>query len=291
MKKFFAIALALILLLSMVACSKDGDTEEEGGEATKVVENDVYTDEEGIDSFTYVVNERGSYDISGFSSTDIEPHKVEIPSKIDNIEVTGIAAEAFKACNQISEIVIPDSVISIGECAFARMLYLEKVTMADSVKTLGTPIQEVIDEEVVSYIKGGVFDGCTALVDVTLSGAIEVLPQYTFRNCIALEKIVLPKSVKEIAEGAFWGCDALVDITLPEALEIIGDCAFYEADALAQITVPASVKTIGKYAFTKLEGNDAFVVESVKDSAASEYAEANGHVFKDIDAVEETPAE
>ena len=110
MKKFFAIALALILLLSMVACSKDGDTEEEGGEATKVVENDVYTDEEGVDSFTYVVNERGSYDISGFSSTDIEPHKVEIPSTIDNIEVTGIAQDGFQALEFIEK-TLPDVVL------------------------------------------------------------------------------------------------------------------------------------------------------------------------------------
>ncbi len=262
MKKFFAIALAAILLLSIVACSKDGDNTEGEGQATTVVVEDVYTNESGVDSFTYAVNEAGFYEITGFTSTNIAPHKIEIPAKINNIEVTGIATEAFVACNQISEVVIPDSVKYISDCAFTGSKYLTKVTMANSVTEIGA----------------AAFDGCTALVDVTLSSGLEAVSDYTFRNCTALETIVIPASVKTIGDGAFFSAEALKNVTLPEGLETIGDGAFYANKALEKITVPASVVNFGEHVFTS--GNENFTIVGADASAAQAYAAAGGYGFE-----------
>ena len=44
--------------------------------------------------------------------------KVEIPSKIDGYPVTAIGDYAFECCTNLTSIVIPDGVTTIGFCAF-----------------------------------------------------------------------------------------------------------------------------------------------------------------------------
>lgn len=51
--------------------------------------------------------------------------------------VTSIGEEVFKVCDSLNSITIPNSVISIGDCAFLWCESLTRVTMSDSVTSIG----------------------------------------------------------------------------------------------------------------------------------------------------------
>ena len=57
-----------------------------------------------------------------------------VPSEIENRPVTEVAKSTFDGCNSLVHIEIPDSVISIGESAFAECQNLETVKLSKSLK-------------------------------------------------------------------------------------------------------------------------------------------------------------
>ena len=263
MKKIIALFLAALMLVFVVSCNK---SEEEKDKDDSVVNSEeivkVYTDTKTGDKFTYDVNDAGDYEITGFTSATETPHAIELPKVIDNINVTGIAAEAFKAKNQISEVVIPDTGKYIDQFAFYGCIYLKKVTMTNSVDSLGE----------------GAFKGCIVLDDITLSENIKDIADFAFADCVALKSISFAYAVREISDGAFFGCTALESVTLPSTLKTIGKGAFWGNTALDEITIPASVEAIGEYAFS-VKDNDDFVIIVVADSVAHKYAIEYGYDF------------
>ncbi len=104
--------------------------------------------------------------------------------------VTVIAARAFspssKYYNNITEVIIPDSVKIIGREAFNNCRALKKVTIPKSVKTIGNDA----------------FNGCENLSELTLKNGIETIGKRAFYNT-DLKNITVPKSVKSIGEKAF----------------------------------------------------------------------------------------
>ena len=262
MKKILAIALAIVMLFAVVACNKNGaDDGNDDAVADKVIQNDTYTDANTGDVLSYAVNDRGSYEITGFVSNDHTPHKVEIPAQINGVEVTGIADHAFKVNNQIKEIVLPESILYIGDWAFFGCGALTAITIPNSVEELGV----------------GSFDDCTALTSVKLSDKLSKITEFAFRGCTALESVELPLSVKEIGDGAFFRCEALTEIVIPGAVEVIGDGAFMKCTNLAQANVSFSVKTIGVRAFDGAA--EGFAIAAAPGSVAATYAADNGYGF------------
>ncbi len=274
MKKFFAIILAGLLLLTFVSCNKKDGEEEGKNDGALEIEEEIYEDTESGDSFKYAVNDEGTYEITGFISKSDEPHKVEIPDTIDTIEVSGIGADAFKASNYISEVVIPESVTYIGDYAFYGCNYLTGVVMADSVTELGI----------------GSFDSCTALTSVTFSKNIKVISELAFKGCTALAAVTLPEGLEKIEADAFRGCAALAEIVIPDTVKTIGDTAFYGCTALAKATVPAGVETYGEFIFTA--SKDGFVLVGEEGSWAEKYAADNKYAFEKVGGeAPEEPAE
>ena len=259
MKKFLSIILIAILLFSCVACSgSSGD-----GEVDIITNsNNVYEDTNNGDRFTYEVNDKGGYDIVGFSSKNSKPHKVVIPASILGVEVSGIADRAFIANTAISEVEIPDGVVSVGTDAFYGCVYLTSVKMADSVTEIGT----------------GAFGSCPVLKSVELSAAIKVIPEFAFRGCTAITNISLPASLEKIERGAFFACTSLAEIAVPAGVTEIGDCAFYGNLALVKATVPASVETFGQVVFNGTA--QSFVLIGEEGSAAQTYAQDNEYAFE-----------
>ena len=265
MKKFLAIMLVLILLISVVACGKGEDTTgDEDAAATVVAEKDVYQPEDTDDKFGYAVNASGDYDIVSFESADTM-HKVTVPSEIDGIPVTGIADEAFKSAWQITEVVIPDSVKTIGVAAFYDCKYLTKVDISDSVIT----------------IAAAAFKDCVALDNVTLPKSLVELGDGAFFGCKSLKKIAFTDKLTTVGAGAFQRCSALAEVTISASVVEIKDGAFQECPALNSIEIPATVTTFGEYVFTtSAAGNENFKIIAAADSAAAAYATANGYALE-----------
>lgn len=126
---------------------------------------------ENIPEHIWYSVEDGEISITGFDE-NIRGNVV-IPSIIEEYPVTTIDSYAFYACNTITGITIPDSVISIGDHAFNNCTELKEVIIPDSVTSIGA---------------------------------------YTFFGCINLAQITIPKSVTSVGMWAFCDCHALTDI-------------------------------------------------------------------------------
>lgn len=158
---------------------------------------------------------------------------VEIPSTIiyDDIEykVTSIGKCAFNFRN-LSSIVIPNSVTSIGEEAFMYCNNLRDVTIPNSVISIGQ----------------GAFQNCRSLYSITIPESITSISDYTFEGC-SLFTVILPHSVTSIGTCAFSGC-GFSSIVLPDSLTTIKSKAFANCD-LNNITIPRQVSSIETGAF------------------------------------------
>lgn len=200
--------------------------------------------------------------------------------------VTSIADFAFFQ-SDVSEVVIPAGVKSIGKLAFAYCYKLNKVEFQK-----GSQLS-LIDEDAFSEctalssislpnglkkIGARAFWLNSALTEVQLPESLEALPPYCFQSCTEITEISLPKGLKVIGENAFAGCRSLLEVEmngvdsiatkafygcrllrsfdLPETLRSIADSAFMKCELLTSITLPKSVQVVGDKLFrgcTKLK--------------------------------------
>lgn len=135
---------------------------------------------------------------------------VEIPAEIEDVPVTEISASAFSGRNNLTEVIIPDSITTISNAAFSNCKNLKIVIIPDSVK----------------YIGDSAFQGCDSLEYVIFGDGLKTVGSLAFKDCKALKVVDLGNSVEAIGNGAFFGCEALKNIVVPASVKNIGSLAF-----------------------------------------------------------------
>ena len=157
----------------------------------------------------------------------------EIESYIIPNSVKSIGDSAFAGCCSLVSIVISDSVTSIGKEAFCDCRSLSKIIIPESVKSIGD----------------SAFEFCRFLVSVVIPESVTSIGGKTFSNCGSLSKIFISDSVTSIGDSAFSGCDSLSEIVIPSSVTSIGEETFHGCSSLSIITIPDSVTSIGNGAF------------------------------------------
>ena len=118
--------------------------------------------------------------------------------------VTSIGDYAFWGCTGLTSITIPDSVTSIGERAFRNCTGLSSITIPDSVTSIGF----------------GAFRGCTGLTSITIPDSVTSIGELAFERCTGLTSVTIGNSVTSIGYGAFYGCIKLVEVYNKSTLSI-----------------------------------------------------------------------
>ena len=176
---------------------------------------------------------------------------------------------------EIKSVVIPDSVIEIGERAFYTCLQLEEVTMGNGVKKIG---QEA-------------FAGCFKMKTIHLSDSLQEIGLRAFNFCESLEALELPSSLRNIEMEAFGNCISLKSLNIPDGVQAIPPGTFDRCSSMEELYIPSSVTKIGagsklmpQYVGerTGLEDCDNLTIYGAAGSAAEKYAQE-----KDITFVED----
>ena len=119
--------------------------------------------------------------------------------------VTSIGDYAFAYCDSLTSFTIPNSVTSIGDYAFAYCVSLTSVTIGNSVTSIGD----------------GAFEDCSALSKPIYSSHYFVYLPISYEGSYAI-----PDGISKIASGAFH-CEFLTSITIPNSVKYIENGAFY----------------------------------------------------------------
>lgn len=181
----------------------------------------------------------------------------EIKDLVIPNSVITIGQYAFIRCTDLTSITIPNSVTTIGDWAFAECSGLTSVTIPNYVTSIGERafynckglINVTIPNSVTS-IGAYAFDGCSGLTALTIPNGVTSIEGAAFRGCSGLTSIIIPNSVTSIENGAFAYCYGLTSVTIPNSVTNIGDYAFQSCSSLNSVTIPNSVTSIGAEAFT-----------------------------------------
>ena len=183
----------------------------------------------------------GAYAFAGFSMLE----------EVQLVNVESIGNYAFLGCSSLKRVnsttdgvfVIPDSVTSIGQNAFANCNALETMT----VPFIGS---DADSDYGFSFIFGNVPTSLTEIIITTDT----TIPQSAFYNLQYVERITLPSGVTSISDNAFNNCVSLTDIEIPDTVTSIGNSAFSGCISLEEIDIPDSVTSIGSSAFSGCTG-------------------------------------
>ena len=187
----------------------------------------------GTEGLAYTLSNDGTYAICTGIGTATGT-KIVIGSQYKGVPVTEIKAKAFKSNSTITDVVIPNSVNSIGYSAFENCTNLTTVEIADSVTTIG------------SYA----FYQCQNLTKIHIPKGLSIIEDRMCSECHNLTSVEIPDTVTTIEDYAFYSCD-LRQIVVPKNVTSIGIWAFAFNNNLRTVTIKGNVTSIGGYAFVE----------------------------------------
>lgn len=191
-----------------------------------------------------------------------------LEANIVELEDASVASNCFYGCNNLKEIKLPPTLLTIGKKSFYECTSLERVVISegtleikDFVFSKCSVLTEVVIPSGITEIANGIFSSCECLTNVTIPVGVTKISSYAFYGCKALTSITIPSGVTEIAGSAFKNCESLTNLVIPSGVTKIGESAFHGCKSLTSITIPSGVTKIGSNAFyhcDKLIGNISF---------------------------------
>ena len=183
--------------------------------------------------------------------------------KDGNVEynLTVISEYAFFGCNNLTSVIIPNSVKDIGDAAFGDCSSLTSIDIPNSVTTINwsafgrTAITEISIPNSVTSIGVGAFYECSNLVSIKIPDSVSFIGSSAFYGCNNLTKAEFA-SIKALCEIEFDDYYAnplqfahhlyidgekITDVTIPNSVTSIGDCTFSGCSSIKSIEIPKSV--------------------------------------------------
>ena len=233
----------------------------------------------------YDLSADGTYaEVIGYTGTD---KRVVIASEYQGKLVTHIYEDAFNNNDNITEIIFPETLLTIGSYAFYDCDSLTSVVIGDSVTSIGyetfyfcRKLTSIVIGDSVTSIGSNAFYYCSSLTSVVIGDSVTSIGSNAFYQCYNLTSVVIPDSVTSIGSNTFWGCSklkfneyenckyigsatnpyfALIEginsnlssITIHNDAKIIADYAFHDYARLTSVVIGDSVTSIGYDAFYK----------------------------------------
>ena len=194
-----------------------------------------------------------------------KPTSVVVPNG-----VTKISPYAFYKCTSLTSVTLNDdgSLIQIMNNAFRGCTGLTEIIVPNSVTTIGADA----------------FNACTSLTSLTLSSSLVNINSSAFSGCTSLVgTLTIPSAVTQIGSNAFKNCSSLtaLDLTNANALKTISSSSFTGCTNIAGgLYIPAAVTKIDNNAFADFSGITA--IFATPTTAPTAYANTFTNIVKTI---------
>lgn len=182
------------------------------------------------DDYPYAISDIG-VGVSGSKNASL-PEVIVIPGNIGGEEVRGFQKGIFCGNQRVKEVVLPVGVTSIPNGFAHKAIYMEKLTNAEQVESIGenalsfTRITEA-NFPGLTTLGDGAFENASCLVEVDL-GQITGIGNYAFDWCENLSTVHADK-VTSVGEGAFRYSRRLKNLTFLKNVVSIGAKAFWSS--------------------------------------------------------------
>ena len=148
------------------------------------------------------------------------------------VGITTVASEAFRNCDKLTKVSIPDFVTAIEDSAFQGCDVREIVFLGGSVGNA-------------TLIGNYAFQNCAKLTNITFeeNSRVVSIGDYAFANCSSLNSFTIPAGMESVGAYAFANCTALKSVEFTSGSEELtfGDYAFRNCTGLSQVMLPSTV--------------------------------------------------
>lgn len=221
-------------------------------------------DRERLINYVYEITSSGIVlsEYTGYEKDVVIPYGV-IELKDGDLYRGGV----FRDNQRIESVVIPETVEKIGGFAFSGCSNLQKASIAEGVKVIGsrafsgTALESVSVPSSVKNLYGEAFSDCARLKRATLSHRLRSLPAGLFADCTALEDVNIPEGIETIGAQCFAGCARLEKIDLPVTLtEFDGYQTFASCTSLKSVVLPEGLTGIGWSTFVNCGALERIII-------------------------------
>lgn len=203
MKKIFVCFIALVLMVTCVACgtSEKKPSEKDSNILPSTSENDSTEDtklKSNSISMEELLNHKESPDTDFFCTDDGNgglvlmeylgnDEIVVIPEKIDGKPIKSITKYVFANDCSVKAIKLSNSIEEISDFAFALNKNLQLVVCGNGLQTIGK----------------SAFQACESLREISLPEGLKIIKSLAFSQCRGLNSVTIPSSVETIEVIAF----------------------------------------------------------------------------------------
>ena len=118
------------------------------------------------------------------------------------------------------------------------------------------------------------FYGCSGMTELILPNSVRSIGDYAFYGCSGLTELTLPNGVRSIGDSAFSGCSGVTELTLPNGVTSIGDSAFKNCSGLSKITSLAEIPPVcGREVFDGVNKTNCKLIVPIVSVIAYKQAE------------------
>lgn len=162
----------------------------------------------------------------GWINSGESPFPTSVETFIFGDQVQTIPTGICNNLTAITSVSLPNTVTSIGACAFRFCSGLISFTMENGVQKIG----------------GSAFYYCTNLPQIVLPNTVTKIGYSAFGYCRNLTTAILGNSVDTIGGSAFSSCERLISIELPTTVNYIGGSAFYNCTSMNKAIIRSTAE-------------------------------------------------
>jgi len=211
--------------------------------------------------------------------------------------VSTIGHGAFSSCDDLTSVIMGDSIISIEFSAFSNSKNLRAVTIGKSVRTIGEfafyyclSLTEIVIPDNVTSIGNSICSYCTSMTSATIGDGATGIGYQAFINCRHLEEITIGKNVASIGDEAFYNCTDLTKVNIKDfpawcLIDFDGAYAnpllvahhlFLNGQEIKDLTIPETISEIRNFTFIGGSGFTSADLGNVTSIGWASFASCTG---------------